>query len=85
VRPNRDSQNDRGKGMIRDMPLLYMKKSASFWIERNDQEEECLKSLLKHAQLQNMTTLPNEKSDDAKIKKFVFFTSSMTTSCIIIA
>jgi len=27
----------------------------SFWIERNHQEEECLKLFLRHAQLKNMT------------------------------
>ena len=39
VRPNRDSPNDRGEGVIGDMPLLHMEKSPSFWIEKNDQEE----------------------------------------------
>ena len=43
------------KRVIEDIPLLYMEKSSSFWIERNDQEEECLKLLFKYARLQNMT------------------------------
>ena len=55
VRPNRDSLNDKGEGVIGDIPLLHMEQSPFFWIERNDQEEECLKLLFKHAQLQNMT------------------------------
>jgi len=55
ARPNRDLPNDRGEGVIGDMPLLHIEQSSSFLIERNDQEEECLKSLFKHARLQNMT------------------------------
>jgi len=42
-----------------DMPPLHKKKSGldrpSFSFERNDQKEECLKLLLRHARLQNMT------------------------------
>jgi len=41
--------------MIGNMPLLHIEQSSSFWIERNDQEEECLESLFKHARLQNVT------------------------------
>jgi len=40
------------------MPPFHMKKSGYkpfFWIESNGQEEECLKLLSRHAQLQNMT------------------------------
>jgi len=36
-------------GDMPDMPLLDIVQSPSFWIKRNDQEEECLKSLFKHA------------------------------------
>jgi len=31
----------------------------SFWIKRNDQEEECPKVLLRHARVQNITFLLN--------------------------
>jgi len=60
ARSNHDSPNDRGEGMIIDMPLLYIEQSSFFLIERNDPEEECLKSLFKHDRFQNMTFSPKE-------------------------
>ena len=51
TRPNRNSSNDRGEGVIGDMPLLHIEQLPSFQIERNDQEEESLKSVFKHARL----------------------------------
>jgi len=36
---------------------------SSFWIERNDQEDECSKLLFKHARLQNMTYSSKVKVD----------------------
>ena len=72
VRPNRDLSNDRGEGVIGDTPLLHMKRLSSFWIERNNQEEECLNLLFKHAWLQIWPILPNEKSNEAKTENFAY-------------
>jgi len=77
MRLNYDSPYDRGGEMIEDIPLLYIEQSPSFWIERNDQEEECLKSLFKYAWLQIWATLPDEKSDKVKTENFAFVFSSM--------
>ena len=57
ARPNCDLSNDGGEGMVGDMPLSHIDQSPSFRIERNNQEEECLKSLFKHTWLQNMTRI----------------------------
>ena len=43
--------------MIGDMPLLHIEQSPSFWIERSNQEKECLKSLFKDARLQKYDLL----------------------------
>jgi len=81
----------------RDKPLLHMKKSgyiSSFLIKRNDQEEECLKLLPRHAWLKNMAYFFNwrwvrvyvlEKSDKANTNGFTFVMSSMLTSCITVS
>ena len=81
----------------RDKPLLHMKKSgyiSSFLIKRNDQEEECLKLLPRHAWLKNMAyyfylrwvrVYVLENSDKAKIASFTFVMFLMLTSCIIVS
>jgi len=71
----------RGWSSWRHATITYEKirlEKSSFWIERDDQEEECLQLLLKHARLQNMTypsklklevsihVYITEKSDKAK-------------------
>ena len=48
-----------------------------------DQEEECVKSLFKHARLLKIwPTVSNEKSDKAKTENFAFVFSSLVTSSI---
>ena len=75
ARSNHDSPNDKGDGMIGDMPLLHIGQSSSFWIERDDQEEECINSLFNLARLQYMTrvqSLSSTSVPEAEMKLIPF-------------